>query len=282
MRISVVTPSFNMAAYLEETIVSVIGNLAPDDEYFVIDGGSTDGSVDIIRKFEDGITGWVSEPDRGYADAIGKGFERATGDVLCWINAGDLYLRGAFATARTLLVDNDMIFGDDFYIDDRSNVIFLSRGWVSDLRPAMLFGGWSPLQDACFWRHDLYRRIGGIDRSLMHAADYDLFLRMSLAGKCSYAPIAFSAFRRHEGQKSVAAAAAYLAERRSSQRREQLRHAPSALHRGVSRAVWRPLMSVRARWWPRIQRRSGLSGRPISELPSGAYAKPGFLSLTTR
>ena len=118
MRISVVTPSFNMAAYLEETIVSVIGNLAPGDEYFVIDGGSTDDSVEIIRKYQDRITAWVSEPDRGYADAIGKGFERASGDVLCWVNAGDLYLRGAFDAARNLIDGNDMIFGDDFHIDE--------------------------------------------------------------------------------------------------------------------------------------------------------------------
>ena len=100
MRISVVTPSFNMATYLEETIASVLGNLRPGDEYFIIDGGSTDGSLDIIRKYEDRITAWISEPDHGYADAIGKGFDRARNDVLCWINAGDLYLRGAFDAAR--------------------------------------------------------------------------------------------------------------------------------------------------------------------------------------
>src|SRR6478735_5982184 len=100
MRISVVTPSYNMASYLEETIVSVLENLAPGDEYFIIDGGSTDGSIDIIRKYQDRITGWVSEPDHGYAEAIGKGFQRASGDILCWINAGDVYLRGAFTEAR--------------------------------------------------------------------------------------------------------------------------------------------------------------------------------------
>src|SRR4051812_16720794 len=108
-----------MAAYLEETIVSVIGNLAPGDEYFIVDGGSTDGSVDIIRKYEDRITGWVSEADRGYADAIGKGFDRASGDVLCWINAGDVYLAGAFKAARASIGRHDMIFGDDFHIDEQ-------------------------------------------------------------------------------------------------------------------------------------------------------------------
>ena len=86
MRISVVTPSFNMAPYLERTIRSVLANLGPNDEYFVIDGASTDGSLDILRRYDGSLTGWVSEPDSGYADAIGKGFSRATGDILCWIN----------------------------------------------------------------------------------------------------------------------------------------------------------------------------------------------------
>ncbi len=133
MRISVVTPSYNMASYLEETIVSVLDNLAPGDEYFIIDGGSTDGSIDIIRKYQDRITGWVSEPDRGYAEAIAKGFERASGDILCWINAGDVYLRGAFTEARARMGANDMIFGDDFHIDEASRVLSYSRGHVSDL-----------------------------------------------------------------------------------------------------------------------------------------------------
>src|SRR5882724_2742913 len=95
MRISVVTPSYNMAPYMEDTITSVIRNLRAGDEYFVVDGGSTDGTVDIIRRYEHRLTGWVSKPDRGYAEAIGKGFDRATGDILCWINCSDLYLAGA-------------------------------------------------------------------------------------------------------------------------------------------------------------------------------------------
>src|SRR5882757_6884322 len=197
MRISVVTPSFNMAPYLEDTIASVIGNLRPGDEYFVIDGGSTDGSADIIRRHERDFTAWVSETDTGYADALAKGFDRATGDILCWINAGDLYLAGALDAARRLLTgDLDMIFGDDFYIDENNEVLFYSRGWVPNLRIATLYGGWTPLQDACFWRRGLYESIGGIDRSLQFAADYDLFLRMALAGRTGYVPLTFSAFRQ--------------------------------------------------------------------------------------
>jgi glycosyltransferase involved in cell wall biosynthesis len=270
-RISVVTPSFNMAAYLEETIVSVIGNLKPGDEYFIIDGGSTDGSVDIIRKYEDRITGWVSEGDRGYADAIGKGFDRASGDILCWINAGDLYLKGALDAARAGLGDSDMIFGDDFHIDETSRVLSYSHGRVRDLRAAMLFGGWTPLQDACFWRREFYEKIGGIDRSLLFAADYDLFLRMALTGNCRYVPLTFSAFRRHPGQKSLAGAAAYRAEREAARRRERVLRSSAGLNNMSARLSGRVSMSMRARLSHFLWRRADLRGVPVASLVSGRY-----------
>ena len=276
MRISVVTPSFNMAPYLEDTITSVIGNLRPGDEYFVIDGGSTDGSADVIRRHEQHLAGWVSEPDAGYADALAKGFDGATGDILCWINAGDLYLAGALDAARQRLAgDIDMIFGDDFYIDEDNRVLSYSRGWVPDLRMAMLYGGWTPLQDACFWRRGLYRSIGGIDRSLRYAADYDLFLRMALAGRTGYAPVTFSAFRRHEGQKSISGAAAYEDERRRVRAREidATRSAPvlKALYGGVNRVA----MSARARLAPLAWRRPDLMGKLVTNLPCAAYWQAG-------
>src|SRR5690349_7665396 len=190
MRISVVTPSFNMKRYLPGTIESVLKNLQPGDEYFIIDGGSSDGSVEVIRGYEKHLHGWLSEADNGYADAICKGFARATGDVLCWINCGDLFLAGALNAARAALQVSsaDLIFGDDFYIDEQDLVIFFSRGEVKDLKNAMLYGGWTPLQDACFWRRELYQRVGGIDPQLKYAADYDLFLRMALSGNAVYLP----------------------------------------------------------------------------------------------
>lgn len=272
MRISVVTPSFNMAPYLEDTIKSVLSNLQEGDEYFIIDGGSTDGSVDIIRRYESQLSGWVSEPDNGYADALGKGFDRATGEILCWINAGDLYLSGALDAARQQLTDDlDMIFGDDFYIDQNNKILAYSRGWVPNLRAAMLYGGWTPLQDACFWRRSLYQNIGGIDRSLRFAADYDLFLRMALAGRTGYVPVSFSAFRRHDGQKSISGSVAYEDERRRVRAREISAHgvAPvlTALYRGVNRIA----MSARARLAPLAWRRPDLIGRPITSLSCAAY-----------
>jgi glycosyltransferase involved in cell wall biosynthesis len=272
MRISVVTPSFNMALYLEDTIKSVIGNLRPGDEYYVIDGGSTDGSVDIIRRHEGSFTGWVSESDTGYADALAKGFARASGDILCWINAGDMYLSGAFdAARRSLASDVDMIFGDDFYIDEGNKVLSYSRGWVPDLRMATLFGGWTPLQDACFWRRSLYQKIGGIDRSLQYAADYDLFLRMALAGRSGYVPTTFSAFRRHLGQKSISGSAAYHAERLRVRAREISAYRSGPVLKAFNRGINRAAMSARARLAPLAWRRPDLAGRLVMSLPCAAY-----------
>ena len=211
----VVTPNFNMGQYLARTIESVIQNLRPGDQYFIIDGGSTDNSVDVIKKYEKHLTGWISEPDKGYADAIAKGFSRSDSDYMCWINSGDLLLEGALDEARIQLssLSTDMIFGDDFYIDETDKVISHSCGRVDSLKNMMLFGGWTPLQDACFWKRDLYNAIGGFDVKQKYAADYDLFLRMSMVGRCEYIPAVFSAFRKHVGQKSIQGQLNYKSER---------------------------------------------------------------------
>lgn len=212
---SVVTPNFNMGRYLGGTIESVLRNLNTGDEYLIIDGGSTDNSVEIIRSYGARISAWVSEPDSGYPDALRKGFARSHNQYQCWVNSGDLLLDGALNVAREYLETTraDFIYGDDFYIDETGRVLGFSKGYVRSLRNSMLFGGWTPLQDACFWRRSLYERVGGIDEAIELSADYDLFLRFSLVGKCAYVPIAFGAFRRHEGQKSIAWASRYEGER---------------------------------------------------------------------
>lgn len=217
----VVTPNYNMGEHLEETIESVLLNLGPNDEYFIVDGGSRDGSLEIIKNYERHLTGWISEPDNGYADALAKGFNQTTGEFMGWINCGDLLLRGCLSEAKEEFhrTGADLIFGDDVYIDEGGKVIAHSRGHVRSLRKMMLYGGWAPLQDACFWRRSLYERVGGINPSIKDAADYDFFLHTSWAGKSVYVPKIFSAFRRHSNQKSIARSSDYESERQLCRQR---------------------------------------------------------------
>jgi len=212
----VVTPNYNMVDYLEETIQSVLRNLDPGDEYFIVDGGSTDGSVEMIKKYENRISGWISEPDEGYADALRKGFEMSSVPLMCWINSGDLLLSGTLNLVRNRFAcsNADLLFADDYYIDENGAILQHSNGYVKDLRKMMLFGRWTPLQDACYWRRSLYDLIGGIDSTIRYAADYDFFLRMSMKGHYEYFSAVLSAFRRHYSQKSIAGADAYALERK--------------------------------------------------------------------
>lgn len=217
LNISIITPSYNMGEFLEETINSVLTNLKDGDEYYIIDGGSTDKTLKIIEKYESDITGWVSEADDGYAHAIKKGFDRANSAIMCWINVGDLLLPGAFDIVRDIYANNEeieFIFGDDYYINETGSVLQHSNGKVNNLFEAMLYGGWTPLQDACFWKRKLYNKVGGIKSDIKYAADYELFLRMSRQKSNKYYPYILSAFRKHDEQKSISFKKEYKSERK--------------------------------------------------------------------
>lgn len=267
LNFTIVTPNFNMGNYLGETVESVLANLTPGDEYFIIDGGSTDNSLDVIRSYESRITGWVSERDKGYADALAKGFKRSTAGFQCWINSGDLLLKGALNTARQLLENGsaDMIFGDDLYIGEQGTVLQVSNGHVANLLEMMLYGGWTPLQDACYWRGSLYEKVGGINPEVRYAADFDLFLRMSLNGRCHYVPTVFSAFRRHRGQTSKARANDYRIERERIRRKTLNAISPTGWFSGF--AIYYFLLArMRARLWYRYRNDSRLVGKSVYDL----------------
>jgi len=271
--VTVVSPCLNMGKYLNETIESVLDNLRPGDQYFVVDGGSTDGSVELIRAKERSLSAWISERDDGYAHALAKGFSRATGDILCWINAGDRLASGALDLARQSLerTGADLIFGDDFYFDESNRVLAYSRGYVPNLKNAMLYGGWTPLQDACFWRRSLYEKVGGVDPDLKFAADYDLFLRMALCGKSAYVPSVFSGFRRHAGQKSISGSQKYREEREKVRHRELTRTSGTAIGK-VVRSLW---YGATIRWRVHVAQRSwrrpDLVGEPVANLKCDRY-----------
>jgi glycosyltransferase involved in cell wall biosynthesis len=207
-RISIITPSFNQAAFLERTMSSVLEQNYPNLEYIVIDGGSTDGSLAVIQKYANRLAYWVSEPDRGQTDAINKGFGHATGDILAWINSDDTYAPGALMQAASFLVQHlqiGLVYGDMNFIDENDRVIGQFNAALTDLK--RLRRGYVHIpQPAAFFRADLWRQVGPLDPSFFFAMDYDLWVR--LAQKTTFAYCkgqTWANFRLHSGGKTVAA-----------------------------------------------------------------------------
>jgi glycosyltransferase involved in cell wall biosynthesis len=203
-RISVVTPSYNQASFLEETIRSVLLQGYPDMEYIIVDGGSTDGSIDIIRRYEKYLAVWVSEKDRGAADAIGKGFSQATGGVLAYLNSDDVYLPTSLESIGEAISDPavDVVYGNMYWIDTHGKVMGEQRQ-TPFMPMGYLYGGSTLQQPATFWRKDLYIRCGEIDPSYRFVFDTDLFVRFALAGaKFKHVNRFVASFRIHPQSKS--------------------------------------------------------------------------------
>lgn len=179
-KISIVTPSYNQAQFLERTICSVLDQNYPNLEYIIIDGGSTDGSLDIIRKYESRLAYWVSEPDRGQAHALNKGFRVATGDIIGWLNSDDMYCPGAFNLVSSALSENPEFcacYGGIFIIDCNDQI--LNALWPVKPEPTYNFHvGLSIHQQGLFWRSSVFHRIGYLDESLHFAMDLDFILRI--------------------------------------------------------------------------------------------------------
>ena len=203
-RITIVTPSYNQGAFLEETIRSVVSQRSWVHEYFVVDGGSTDGSVDIIRRYADQIDWWVSEKDDGQTDAITKGMRRATGDVVVWLNSDDVFLPGALQRVQQAFDANpalDILTGYMVFIDERSRI---TRCWRVPA-PNALMRRWGPVmvtQPATFMKRQLYEQVGGLDTTLHCAMDYDLWARLYEARPAwQTLPRTIIGFRRHHETK---------------------------------------------------------------------------------
>ncbi|MGH2522047.1 MAG: glycosyltransferase family 2 protein [Anaerolineales bacterium] len=182
--VSIITPSYNQAQFLEETIQSVLSQDYPRLEYIVIDGGSTDGSVEIIRKYADRLAYWVSEPDQGQTEAINKGLRRAQGEILAWLNSDDLYEPGAVRGAVEVLLAQpqfDLVYADCHYIGADGRLLQTMRAW--DFVPRRLLTG-IPLviQPASFFTRRALDRAGSLDESLHYVFDHDFYVRMVLAG----------------------------------------------------------------------------------------------------
>ncbi len=205
--VSIVTPSYNQAPFLEATLRSVLDQDYPNIEYIVVDGGSTDGSLEIIQRYAGRLAGWSSEPDKGQTDAINKGFARVRGDVLAWLNSDDVYLPGAVSQAVALLQENPqagMVYGDASYIDGSGQEIGRFPARQTDYRRLLQGRVYIP-QQAAFFRAELWRRVGPLDASFYFAMDYDLWVRLARLAPLVYTPRLWASFRLHAGAKTVAA-----------------------------------------------------------------------------
>jgi glycosyltransferase involved in cell wall biosynthesis len=204
--VSIVTPSYNQAQYLDETIRSVLDQDYPHIEYIIIDGGSTDGSVEIIKRHANRLAGWVSEPDKGQTDALNKGFARATGEIFAWLNSDDTYLPGAVREAVEFLTAHPeaaMVYGDANLIDEHGAVIGQFPARQTNLHSILQGSVHIPQQTTFFWSR-LWRQVGPLDTSFYFAMDYDLWVRLAKVAPLVYQPRLWANFRLHGTGKSVA------------------------------------------------------------------------------
>lgn len=208
MLVSIVTPSFNQAQFLEATILSVLNQDHPNIEYIIVDGGSTDGSVDIIRRYADRLSWWISEKDQGQTDAINKGFAHATGEILAWINSDDTYEPGAVSAAVARLrarPEVGLIYANTNFIDEKGRVIGRFPAAKTDLQ--RLKQGYVHIpQQSAFFRADLWHKVGPLDPSFYFAMDYDLWVRLARLAPVEYVSTSLWAnFRLHSSGKTVVA-----------------------------------------------------------------------------
>lgn len=206
-RVTIITPSYNQAAFLEQTICSVLDQEYENLEYLVVDGGSNDGSQEIIQKYASRIDWWVSEKDMGQAEAINKGFERADGDYVAWLNSDDLYQPGAIRDAVKVLEgipEASMVYGNVLSIDENGepfNLMTYNQWDVKDLMSFNIIG-----QTAVFMRRSALEKAGHLDLSYRFLLDHHLWLRVAQQGPMIYVPQTWASARIHAKAKNVALA----------------------------------------------------------------------------
>jgi glycosyltransferase involved in cell wall biosynthesis len=208
-RISIVTPNFNQGEFIEQTINSVLSQNYPNLEYIIIDGGSTDQSLEIIKKYNDKISYWISEKDMGMYDAINKGFAKSTGSIMAWINSDDILAKDSLANVAAIFLNDSTINwlqGFPTVIDEANNIIyqrkpvytkwfFYSKRYHKSLNFIQ--------QESTFWTRQLWESAGGkIDCTYKLAADFDLWMRFFKYKKLVCTNLQLGAFRKRKGQQS--------------------------------------------------------------------------------
>jgi len=206
--VTIVTPSYNQARYLEAAIESVLTQDYPSIEYLIVDGGSNDGSLEIIQRYEQKLAWWTSEADRGQTDAINKGFARGNGEIFGWLNSDDTYEPNAISTAVAYLMANPstgMVYSNANYLDELGKVIGKFPAAQTDDR--RLRQGYVHIpQQTAFFRSILWRSVGPLDPTFYFAMDYDLWRRIAVRAPLHYLKgETLANFRIHRSGKSILA-----------------------------------------------------------------------------
>jgi glycosyltransferase involved in cell wall biosynthesis len=279
-RITIVTPSYNQAAFLEQTLRSVLDQDYPDLEYIVMDGGSTDGSVEIIRRYADRLAYWVSEKDEGQADAIMRGFQRASGEIIGWLNSDDLLLPGALRRVGEYYAAHpevEMVVGGVVRIDEHGKPVRArGRGPVScnlgtpqHLRK-LLHWECGFAQPAAFWRREAFFAVGGFDTSLRFCFDYDMYLRLARRRHFGRIKAFLACFRLHAESKTSTLDEVRGQENDLLTRRHGREETPAWQRRVL---YWRYRVPEKARHrWLQLLLTTGLVRPPIPSQPGSAEA----------
>jgi glycosyltransferase involved in cell wall biosynthesis len=203
-KITIITPSFNQAQFLEKTILSVLNQNYLNLEYIIVDGGSTDGSVEIIKKYEDKLKWWVSEKDDGQVHAINKGLRHATGTWVGWQNSDDIYYKNTLNDLSLEIKKSHevgLIIADMLIIDDQDRPIRDIR-YAKPTYRSFLAEGMVLCNQSAFWLRDIHNKIGFLDERYQYSFDYEWFLRLLKYTKAKHVDKIWGGFRDHKNSKS--------------------------------------------------------------------------------
>ena len=207
-KISIVIPSYNQSQFIEKSILSILNQNYPNTELIIIDGGSNDGTIDKIKKYEDKIKFWISEKDQGQSDALNKGFAHCTGDIYGWLNSDDIYLPSTFKNIASILSQNKnkkIVFGDWLNIDIKDDIIDYHHAFDFNLNH-FKYEGFHINAQSMFWCRSVHKYFSGFQINLHYTMDYQMILEFGInEGEKSFIriPQPFGAFRRYKEQKTA-------------------------------------------------------------------------------
>lgn len=256
-KISIVMPSYNQVRFIERSILSVLNQGYPNLELIIVDGGSTDGTVDIIENYQEYIAVWMSEEDCGQSDALNKGFRHCTGKIYGWLNSDDLYLPKAFERAVATFAaypDKKIVFGDWLGIDPEDHVIDYKHAFNFNLNH-FKYEGFHLNAQSMFWHSEVHEKFSGFDINLYNTMDYQMILEFGITqGQITFIriPYALGAFRRYEGQKTGAMTERVIKEHRDMAERYKYTDKYQTIGK-LKRLYFR----FRRAWW--YAKRGGLS-----------------------